>query len=60
MQVSKIRQFTGYYLFLLSPSLFATGEIFTNMAKIQAAGVEITAKKNVDHSPAGLTAQGDI
>lgn len=34
----------------LSPYPFATGENFTNIAKIQISGVEATAKKNVDNS----------
>lgn len=44
----------------LSLCLFVTGEHFTSMAKIKAAGREVTAKKNVYHGPAALTVQGDI
>ena len=44
----------------LSFCLFVTGENFTSTAKIQGAGKEVTAKKNVHHDPAGPTVQGDI
>lgn len=45
------------FLFLC---LFVTGENFTSTVEIQGAGMEVTAKKNVDHGPAGLTVQGDV